>query len=806
MAKNIKINPNEFLESKTISNIDIKHSVFDNSLDDELEGGQLSSEDVIEIYSQMIWIRKFEELLGSLKTKGEFNNIKFDYKGPAHLAIGQEAAIVGAIFNLDLNDHIYGTHRCHGEVLSKCFSAIYHLDENSQENIFKDYNDGIIFNTLERIDFYKNANAKLKNKICVIYGMLSETFSRKTGLNKGIAGTMHMFFPELGSYPNNAIIGGSFAMAFGSALYKLINQKKGVAVAFIGDGAVASGPIWETLNMSVMDQYKTLWEDKKYPPFMINVINNNYAISAQTIGETMGNNGAARIGLGVHPSGLDGESVNGQNVLAVLDLIRRKKQIAESGKHPIVNEIRTYRFDSHSSHNFKDSYRTDDEIDAWNEYDPIILFENEIQNSSIGESINLGQIKNDIDNLIKKIFDLSINEEISPFHDLSDNSAPIRNIMFNNGEREMIGSSEFSLNDNDRYNNLQNDVDRNLTISDSIFEATIEKAYMDKEFIIFSQDSRFRGGLGGVYNGLEQSLPFKRLFNTPINEAAMLGTAIGYSMEGGSAMVQLTYMDFLFRAGDELASQISKWTVMSGGYFKLPVVIRIGIGHGWGVQHSEDYSNILASITGLNIAMITNPYNAKGIMKNALNLNSPTVVIEDTLQHRKKFINYKVPKNPYVIEKGFNEIVRKGGDITIIAFGTYIEIAEEVGKHLDSFNVESEIININWIVPINYENIIKSVKKTKKVILLNHGFERMNVMKEISNTIVTHLFEILEKAPIVLGARNLVTPNGDYDRFIYPQVDDILSTVNDCILTLDGYESNNYFDKSKDLEFKKGGF
>lgn len=805
MVKSIKINPEKFLEKKVISNIDIRHSFYDKSIDEEIKSGNLNLEDLKEIYSQMIWIRKFEELLSELKTTGQYNGIEYKYNGPAHLAIGQEAAIVGSIFNLDINDHIYGTHRSHGEVLSKCFSAIYHLDDFKQKDLFKGYNENYIFNSLKGIKFYDDSVTKDKNRISVIFSMLSEIFAKKTGLNKGIAGGMHMFFPKLGSFPNNAIIGGSFALAFGSALYKLINKKEGISVAFIGDGAVSSGPVWETLNMSVMDQFTTLWEDKKYPPFMVNILNNNYAISAQTNGETMGNGGPARIGLGVHPSGLDGESVNGQDVFAVLDLVRRKKDIVISGKNPVVNEIRTYRFDSHQSHNFQDSYRTNEEIQEWKEYDPIEIFKNNIINSKIVKDFDFDKIEVEINNLLAKIFNLAIDDIISPLINFENDAFYIRDIMFNRSKRENYKSTRFKLIDNDRYKDLQNKEDRNLTISDSIFEATIEKAARDDKFIVFSQDSRFRGGLGGVYNGLNQSLPFERLFNTPINESAMLGTAIGYAMEGGSCMVQITYMDFLFRAGDELASQLSKWTVMSGGYFKLPIVVRIGIFHGSGVQHSEDYTNILSSITGLNIAMITNPYNAKGIMNKAFSLNSPSIIIEDTLQHRKNMLGYKVPLDYYEIDLGNVEILKEGTDLTIVAFGTYIEKSLSVSKILEEHDISAEVININWIVPLNYEKIFKSVKKTKKIILLNHGFERMNVMKEISSTIVTHLFEFLIKPPIVMGAKNLVTPNGDYDNYIYPQIEDILSAINDNLIHIKDYKSTNFFDKNKDLELKNKG-
>lgn len=244
---------------------------------------------------------------------------------------------------------------------------------------------------------------------------------------------------------------------------------------------------------------------------------------------------------------------------------------------------------------------------------------------------------------------------------------------------------------------------------------------------------------------------------------------------------------------------------MSGGLFKFPIIIRVGIAHGLGVQHSDDYSNILASFTGLNIAAITNPYNAKGIMNEAFSSNSPTIVIEDTLLHHKNMPAYLVPKIHYKIDKGTTEIVKNGKDLTIVCFGTYIEIGLEAALQLEKYNIYAEVININWIVPINYENIFNSIKKTKRVILLNQGFERMNIMKEISQTIITHNFEILLRPPIVLGAKNLVNPNGNYDKYIYPQVNDILSVINDHILEIKNFDSNNYLNKKDDILQKSKG-
>ncbi|MBQ1273100.1 MAG: hypothetical protein IIY12_06365 [Clostridia bacterium] len=211
---------------------------------------------LIGIFRDMYLIRLFESLLFDVKKYGEYRGIPFQYDGPLHLSLGQEAAAVGQAFYLSAEDLVFGSHRSHGEVLAKGLSAIRKLSEEELSEIIDTYDDGIIKSIVS-----KQSSVKELAEDFLIYGTMAEILACSTGFQQGLSGSMHAFFPPFGMFPNNAIVGASAPIAVGAALYKKINQKPGIVVSNVGDGALGRGPVWEAMNFASMDQYNTLWED-----------------------------------------------------------------------------------------------------------------------------------------------------------------------------------------------------------------------------------------------------------------------------------------------------------------------------------------------------------------------------------------------------------------------------------------------------------------------------------------------------------------------------------------------------------------
>ena len=198
---------------------------------------------------------------------------------------------------MDKSDFIFGSHRSHGEVISKGLSAIEKLSDDELLDIMKNFEGGKILKIVEGKQKNKG-NVKELAVDFLIYGFLAENFARETGVNRGLGGSMHMFFTPFGIYPNNAIVGGSADIGVGAALFKKINKKNGIVIVNIGDGALGCGPVWEALCLATMDQYKKLWEGeyKGGLPLIFNFYNNQYGMGGQTRGETMGYDILARVG------------------------------------------------------------------------------------------------------------------------------------------------------------------------------------------------------------------------------------------------------------------------------------------------------------------------------------------------------------------------------------------------------------------------------------------------------------------------------------------------------------------------------
>ncbi|MBN2842458.1 MAG: thiamine pyrophosphate-dependent dehydrogenase E1 component subunit alpha, partial [Sedimentisphaerales bacterium] len=388
MPKSINICPNQARTSSSVEFTAIPVNQYNKTIKQELK--RYSSEDMIRIQRDMTYCRAFENMLNEIKLRGVFKGIEYNHKGPAHLSIGQEAAAVGQAYHLGVDDHIYGSHRSHSEILAKSLSAIQKLDDKTLMSIMENYFGGNCLRIVE-----KDAQGSVKELATdfLLYGTLAEIFGRENGFNKGMGGSMHAFFPPFGVYPNNAIVGGSGDISVGASLFKKCNQKPGIVIGNIGDASAACGPVWEGLCFAVMDQFKTLWEEgyRGGLPLILNFFNNFYGMGGQTVGETMGYNILARLGAGLNPEQMHAERIDGFNPLAVADAIVRKREIIAQGKGPVLLDTVTYRYSGHSPSD-QSSYREKAEIEAWQQHDPIVNFAGELVKAGVCDQNTIDSI------------------------------------------------------------------------------------------------------------------------------------------------------------------------------------------------------------------------------------------------------------------------------------------------------------------------------------------------------------------------------------------------------------------------------
>jgi 2-oxoisovalerate dehydrogenase E1 component len=821
MPKNQFIDPKVVRGKSFIKFTDIPVNQYDKTIEEEKS--IFSTEDFVRIYRDMAIIREFESMLNYIKTTGEYNGVPYNHPGPAHLSIGQEASSVGQAYLLDKDDFIFGSHRSHGEILAKGLSAIEKLEDQPLMEVMETFFDGEILKIVQAKK--KHDTVKELAIDFLLYGTLAEIFARKTGFQKGLGGSMHAFFTPFGIYPNNALVGGSADISVGAALYKKVNSKKGIVIANIGDASLGCGPVWEGITFATMDQFKKLWQGEMQGglKLIINFFNNQYGMGGQTSGETMGYEFLARLGAGVNPEQMHSERIDGYNPLAVIDAIRRKKQILDEKNGPVLLDTVTYRFSGHSPSDAS-SYRSKEEVEAWQANDSLIEYRLKLIKADLATNDQIETMLDGIKNLMTETLKLAIDLEISPRMDLKKEPDAISKYMFSNQKMlkmedrpvEVLQTKEENEQVIRNSKKIRTALDNGKPVSklkqfqykDAIFEAIIDRFYEDPTLVAYGEENRDWGGAFAVYRGLTEALPYNRLFNSPISEGAIVGTATGYGMCGGRALVELMYCDFLGRAGDEIFNQLAKWQAMSAGQVKMPVVLRVSVGSKYGAQHSQDWSSLVAHIPGLKCVFPATPYDAKGLMNTALTGTDPVIFFEsqrlyDMPEH---FNPEGVPAGYYEIPIGEPDVKKEGSDITILTIGAVLYRAIEAAKTLEEkYGMSAEIIDARSIVPFNYEKVLASVKKTGRVILVSDACERGSHLKDMAQTISELAFDDLDAPPVVIGAKNWITPAYELENSFFPQPEWIIDAIHEKIVPLEGHVSTSNFTDNEMIRTNKVG-
>ncbi len=823
MPKPLMVVPEVVRKSDYVKIGDIPVNAYKKSVKDELKSNKaITPERLLRAYRDMVVIREFENMLDSIKKTQSYQGINYNHAGPAHLSTGQEAAAVGECFHLAVNDHIFGSHRSHGEVIAKGMRAIDELRDGGLQGIMESFWDGRILRIVEKNEpDWTGLKAGKKDALSTVdkeelgidfllYGLLAEIFGRETGFNKGMGGSMHVFFTPFGIYPNNALVGGSADIATGSALFKKVQQAGGITIANIGDASMGCGPVWEALGFASMGQFTRLWEKdfRGGLPIVFNFMNNFYGMGGQPIGETMGFDRLARVGAAVNPDCMHAECVDGNNPLSVADAYQRKLELLHAGKGPVLLDVQCYRQTGHSPSD-QSSYREREEIEMWRKVDPIVEFGGKLVDAGVATQADLDAVQAYATRKCTKACRLAVDYDHSPRLALGVRTG-IAPIMFSNE----IDAALPGLRRKDDVNIPMEEIPRvksiakksrkgidetgtvlkgtkAVTYGEAIFEAVVHHFYNDHRLVAYGEENRDWGGAFAVYQGLTEALPYHRLFNSPISEAAIVGTGVGYALEGGKALVELMYCDFLGRAGDEVFNQMSKWQAMSGGYCKMPIVLRVSVGNKYGAQHSQDWTALCAHIPGLKVVFPATPYDAKGMMATALSGNDPVVFFESQRLYSSQTETVHpegVPAEYYRVPIGEPFVAKEGKDLTILTFGATLYRALDAAKQLEEqYGISTEVIDGRSLVPFDYDKLYQSVKKTGRLILASDACERGSFMHTVASQISTMAFDHFDAPPVVLGAYNWIVPPAEMEDEYFPQPFWFLDAFHTHIKPLPGY-------------------
>ena len=441
MPKSMVISPEEVRRPGNLEIDPIPLNRYRSDIDAERE--RWGDAALVGAYRDMVLIRAFERMLDSVKSTGGYAGIDYVHEGPSHLSLGQEASVVGLCLPLALRGHdLRLAPQPRGDPGQE-FSGDPPLRRRRPAvRIMEEYLDGDILRVVEPSADHRDVEALAID--FVVYGFMAEVFGRRTGLNRGLGGSMHAFFAPLGSMPNNAIVGGSAGIAAGAALYKRVNRRPGIVVACVGDASASCGPTWEALSFAAMDQYRTLWDPDLggAPPVLFNFMNNFYGMGSQTAGETMGLQVLARIGAGVNPDNLHAERVDGYNPLAVAATVAAKRDLLLAGRGPALLDTVTYRVAGHSSRD-PATYRTREEIEAWEERDSLRSYGEYLGEAGLLDAAERERIESWAVDVIERAFRLAAPLDTSPR--FGGGAQEIEAVMFSARPTEAMASGEPEL-------------------------------------------------------------------------------------------------------------------------------------------------------------------------------------------------------------------------------------------------------------------------------------------------------------------------------------------------------------------------
>jgi pyruvate/2-oxoglutarate/acetoin dehydrogenase E1 component len=298
---------------------------------------------------------------------------------------------------------------------------------------------------------------------------------------------------------------------------------------------------------------------------------------------------------------------------------------------------------------------------------------------------------------------------------------------------------------------------REITLGEAVREALAEEMRRDPRVCLMGEDVAEAGTPFKVLTGLVEEFGKSRVIDTPISEAGFTGIAVGAAITGLRPVVDIMFGDFITLTMDQMVNQAAKVHYMSGGKWKVPMVMRatLGASRRSAAQHSQSLHAWFSHIPGLKVVLPSTPYDAKGLMKTAIRDDGPVVIFEDKMMFRLKG---PVPVGEYTIPLGVADIKREGEDITIVATSSMVQVALGAASMLEEIGVSAEVVDPRTMWPLDEKTLIESARKTSRVIVVDEGYERYGVTAEIASVIATGAFYDLDAPVKRIGAMHVPVP------------------------------------------------
>jgi len=296
------------------------------------------------------------------------------------------------------------------------------------------------------------------------------------------------------------------------------------------------------------------------------------------------------------------------------------------------------------------------------------------------------------------------------------------------------------------------------TFREAIIEAMAEEMRRDERVVLIGEDVGGFGGALGASKGLFQEFGPSRVIDTPISEAAIIGSALGMALTAQRPIAELMFIDFAGVCMDQILNQVAKVRYMLGGQVKVPLVIRTqgGAGKGYAAQHSQSLEAWFTHVPGLKVVMPATPRDAKGLLKSAIRDDNPVMFIEHKLLYNNKG---EVPEDPeFLIPLGKAEVKREGSDLTIVSHSRQVLNCLEAAEELSNQGIEAEVIDLRTLRPMDFDAVRASVEKTGRLVTVEEGYPQCGIGAEVVARIAEQCFESLDMPPIRIASKDTPIP------------------------------------------------
>ncbi len=597
--------------------------------------------------------------------------------------------------------------------------------------------DEYIFSMHRNLGVFTSRNVPLSKLVAQWQG-------KSTGFTKGRDRSFHFGTNEHHIVGMISHLGPQLSLAGGVGLaHKLLEEKK-VALAFTGEGGTSQGEFHEALNVA------SVWN----LPVIFIIENNGYGLSTP-INEQYK---CEKLSDRAKGYGMEGYTIDGNNILEVYQTIRELAESLRENPRPVLIECMTFRMRGHEEASGT-KYVPQELFDLWSEKDPILNFEKYLIKEGIISEEELPDKKEDLKNFIKK--------EVATAFDEPDPEADLEL-----ETRDVYRTFDFAKVDADKSNS------RELRFIDAISEGLDEAMKKHENLVLMGQDIADYGGVFKITNGFTEKYGADRVRNTPLCESAILGIGMGLSIKGFKSMIEMQFADFVSCGMTQIANNLAKahyrWDQNADVVVRMPT----GAGTGAGPYHSQSNEAWFTHVAGLKVFYPSTPEDAKGLLITAIEDPNPVMYFEHKALYRK--ISGQVPSGYYNIEPGVARLHREGDEVSVITYGSGVYWAEAAMKELD---IKGDIVDLRTLVPLDYDAIEKTVRKTGRAILLHEDTLFGGIGGEISAWISENLFEFLDAPVIRVGSLDTPVPfSSNLERQFLPE-----DRLRDSLLKLKKY-------------------